>query len=64
MKAVAVFPKTREVRVLTDAPEPKLRSTTQVRVRTLEVGVCGTDKEIADFRYGTPPEGDDLREDS
>ncbi|WP_224368536.1 glucose 1-dehydrogenase [Hyalangium versicolor] len=59
MKAVAVFPKSREVRVLEDAPEPKLRSPTQVRVRTLEVGVCGTDKEIVDFRYGTPPEGED-----
>jgi threonine dehydrogenase-like Zn-dependent dehydrogenase len=60
MKAVAVFPKSREVRVLEDAPEPRLRSPTQVRVRTLEVGVCGTDKEIADFRYGTPPEGEDF----
>ncbi|HYI01696.1 glucose 1-dehydrogenase [Hyalangium sp.] len=60
MKAVAVFPKSREVRVLEDAPEPRLRSATEVRVRTLEVGVCGTDKEIADFRYGTPPEGEDF----
>ncbi|WP_224240502.1 glucose 1-dehydrogenase [Hyalangium gracile] len=59
MKAVAVFPKSRQVRVLEDAPEPRLGSPTQVRVRTLEVGVCGTDKEIADFRYGTPPDGDD-----
>lgn len=59
MKAVAVFPKSREVRVLTDAREPKLGSSTQVRVRTLEVGVCGTDKEIVDFRYGTPPEGEE-----
>ncbi|MFL5347585.1 MAG: glucose 1-dehydrogenase [Hyalangium sp.] len=60
MKAVAVFPKSREVRVIEDAPEPRLSSPTQVRVRTLEVGVCGTDKEIADFRYGTPPEGSDF----
>jgi threonine dehydrogenase-like Zn-dependent dehydrogenase len=60
MKAVAVFPKSREVRVLEDVPEPRLRSPTEVRVRTLEVGVCGTDKEIADFRYGTPPEGEDF----
>ncbi|NMO18865.1 alcohol dehydrogenase catalytic domain-containing protein, partial [Pyxidicoccus fallax] len=56
MKAVAVFPKQREVRVI-DAPEPRLQSPTQVKVRTLEVGVCGTDKDIAQFTYGTPPSG-------
>ncbi|MCP3137041.1 glucose 1-dehydrogenase [Pyxidicoccus xibeiensis] len=59
MKAVAVFPKQREVRVLTDVPEPRLQSPTQVKVRTLEVGVCGTDKDIAQFTYGTPPRGSD-----
>lgn len=56
MKAVAVFPKQREVRVI-DAPEPRLQSPTQVKVRTREVGVCGTDKDIARFTYGTPPPG-------
>jgi glucose 1-dehydrogenase len=60
MKAVAVFPKSREVRVIEDAPEPRISSPTQVRVRTLEVGVCGTDKEITNFRYGTPPQGSDF----
>jgi threonine dehydrogenase-like Zn-dependent dehydrogenase len=28
-----------------------------VRVRVLEVGVCGTDKEICAFEYGIPPAG-------
>jgi threonine dehydrogenase-like Zn-dependent dehydrogenase len=56
MKAVAVFPQKREVRVI-DAPEPKLQSPTQVKVRTREVGVCGTDKDILQFTYGTPPPG-------
>ncbi|MBN1203760.1 MAG: glucose 1-dehydrogenase [Myxococcaceae bacterium] len=60
MKAVAVFPKSRELRVIEDAPEPRLRSPTEVKVRTLEVGVCGTDKEILDFRHGAPPEGEDF----
>jgi threonine dehydrogenase-like Zn-dependent dehydrogenase len=60
MKAVAIFPKSREVRVLEDAPEPRLRSSTEVRVRTLEVGVCGTDKELLRFTHGAPPEGEDL----
>lgn len=56
MKAVAVYPKQREVRVI-DAPEPRLQSPTQVKVRTREVGVCGTDEDILQFTYGTPPPG-------
>lgn len=59
MKAVAVFPKQREVRVLHDVPEPRLQSPTQVKVRTRQVGVCGTDKDIVQFTYGTPPPGSD-----
>ena len=31
----------------------------QVRIRMLEIGICGTDKEICAFEYGTPPEGSD-----
>ncbi len=58
MKAVAVFPKGREVKVI-DAPEPRLSAPTQVRVRTLEVGVCGTDKEVAQGKHGEPPKGED-----
>ncbi|AKF79012.1 glucose dehydrogenase [Myxococcus fulvus 124B02] len=57
MKAVAVFPGKREVRVIDDAPEPQLQSPTQVKVRTHEVGVCGTDKDIVSFTYGSPPPG-------
>ena len=56
MKAVGVFPAEREVRVV-DHPEPKLASPTEVKLRMLEVGVCGTDREIVSFQYGTPPEG-------
>jgi len=29
-----------------------------VRVRTLEVGVCGTDREISEGAFGVPPEGE------
>lgn len=56
MKAVAVFPKERSLSVI-DHPQPSLSAPDQVLVRMLEVGLCGTDKEIADFAYGTPPEG-------
>src|SRR5437763_12003345 len=58
MKAVAVFPKSREL-TLIDQEEPRLTRATQVKLRMLEVGICGTDKEIYGFAYGTPPEGSD-----
>jgi threonine dehydrogenase-like Zn-dependent dehydrogenase len=58
MKAVAVFPQTREVKLI-EHEEPRLTQDTQVKLRILEVGVCGTDKEICSFAYGTPPEGSD-----
>lgn len=56
MKAVSVFPDRCQVQ-LTDEPEPELRSDTDVKLRMLEVGICGTDKEIAACQYGTPPDG-------
>jgi glucose 1-dehydrogenase len=56
MRAVAVFPEAQEIKVV-DHPEPSLAGPTQVKARILEVGICGTDKEIASFQYGTPPPG-------
>src|SRR5262245_65395094 len=56
MKAVAVFPSERKVRVI-DEPAPRITSPTQARLRILDVGVCGTDREICAFEYGTPPPG-------
>src|SRR5262245_798978 len=58
MKAVAVVPGTRQV-VLAEQDLPRVTSPTQVRLRMLEVGVCGTDREICAFQYGTPPPGSD-----
>jgi threonine dehydrogenase-like Zn-dependent dehydrogenase len=58
MKALAVFPSKREVHLI-DQPEPKLASPTQAKMRVLDVGVCGTDREIVGFEYGTPPQGFD-----
>jgi glucose 1-dehydrogenase len=58
VKAIAVFPKSCEVR-LVDAAEPEIESPTQVKLRMLDVGVCGTDREICAFQYGTPPAGSD-----
>ncbi|HZT30455.1 MAG TPA: glucose 1-dehydrogenase [Bryobacteraceae bacterium] len=58
MKAVAVFPGRREVAAI-DQPEPRVCAEGEVRLRMLEVGVCGTDKEIVSFHLGTPPPGCD-----
>lgn len=58
MQAVAVFPKERAIRIVNRA-EPDLSGPTDVKVRVLDVGICGTDKEICTFAYGTPPGGDD-----
>jgi threonine dehydrogenase-like Zn-dependent dehydrogenase len=56
MKAVAVVPSSKEVRLIEVDP-PRIESETQAKVRILEVGVCGTDREICAFEYGTPPAG-------
>jgi threonine dehydrogenase-like Zn-dependent dehydrogenase len=56
MKAIAVTPSKREVS-LVERAAPKLASATDVKLRMLEVGVCGTDREISSFQYGTPPRG-------
>jgi threonine dehydrogenase-like Zn-dependent dehydrogenase len=58
MKAMAVFPATREVKLI-EHPEPQITGPTEVRLRMLEVGICGTDRDIATFQYGTPPAGED-----
>ena len=58
MKALGVFPRERAVRVVEHDP-PRLSSPADVRLRILEVGVCGTDREICRFEFGTPPAGSD-----
>ena len=57
MRAVAMFPAEKKIRVV-ERPAPVLKGDDQVRLRMLEVGVCGTDHEIARFEYGTPPAGE------
>lgn len=56
MKAVAVFPATHEV-IRIDHAEPRINTPTQIKLRMLDVGICGTDREICAFQYGTPPKG-------
>jgi threonine dehydrogenase-like Zn-dependent dehydrogenase len=58
MKAVAVIPGKKEV-ALVDHLSSELSSPHDVRVRTLDVGICGTDREICQFLYGEPPQNSD-----
>lgn len=56
MKAIAVFPAKKEIKLI-DHPALEITKPTEVKVRILEVGICGTDKDICTFQYGTPPLG-------
>ena len=56
MRAVGYFPEDGTVRVV-DHPRPARPGETEVRLRILEVGVCGTDREIARGEYGSGPAG-------
>jgi threonine dehydrogenase-like Zn-dependent dehydrogenase len=58
MRALAVFPEQRKVAVI-EEDEPPALGPRQVLLRTREVGVCGTDREVAAFAYGERPAGSD-----
>lgn len=55
MRAVAVYPSKKKVSLVTDHPEPALQSPAGVKLKMLEVGICGTDREICTFEYGEAP---------
>ena len=59
MKAVGVIPTKKEVALLQQAI-PGISKPTELKVRTLDVGICGTDREICSFAYGTPPDGSEF----
>ncbi len=56
MKAVGVTPRQKEVGII-DHSAPDLQQDDEVRIRTIDVGICGTDREICTFVYGDPPAG-------
>jgi threonine dehydrogenase-like Zn-dependent dehydrogenase len=58
MQALAVFPSKKRLQ-LVDVPQPKLQRATEVLLKVHEVGLCGTDREISSFEYGSPPPGSD-----
>ncbi|MCS1411527.1 MAG: Sorbitol dehydrogenase [Verrucomicrobia subdivision 3 bacterium] len=56
MQAVGVYPSKKAVGIL-EHLRPEIQHDDVVKVRSLEVGICGTDREICTFVYGEPPEG-------
>ncbi|MDQ6727929.1 MAG: glucose 1-dehydrogenase [Actinomycetota bacterium] len=57
MRAVTVVPLRKDSVDLTEMPEPPIDDG-PVLVQTVAIGVCGTDLEIIDGRYGWPPPGE------
>lgn len=56
MKAITVEPKKLGTALLEDVPEPDVRDGS-VLVEAIAVGVCGTDVEIVEGKYGWAPPG-------
>jgi threonine dehydrogenase-like Zn-dependent dehydrogenase len=56
MKAIAITPGTRSVH-LTTRPEPAITAPDQIKLRVLQVGICGTDREEADGGRAQAPDG-------
>jgi threonine dehydrogenase-like Zn-dependent dehydrogenase len=56
MRALAVVPQEKSIRLVERSVPDRPRGS-EVLLRTVEVGLCGTDREIASFEYGAPPSG-------
>jgi len=59
MQALVVTPGEAQSARVADVPPQAVREG-EVAVRTLEVGVCGTDREISEGHFGVPPDGEDV----
>ena len=59
MQALVARPGEAHTTRVADVPQLPVREG-EVAVRALEVGVCGTDREISDGLFGVAPEGDDV----
>lgn len=60
MRAVGIIPQTTKLELL-DVPPPTIQQSGQVLLKILQVGVCGTDREIAQGDVGeAPPEHEHL----
>lgn len=59
MKAIALYPGERDSIHLRDIKKP-IPSEGEILVKILEVGICGTDREIVDGLYGESPDNSDF----
>ena len=59
MQALVAQPGEAHTTRVADVPQPRVREG-EVAVRALEVGVCGTDREISEGLFGAAPDGEDL----
>jgi len=59
MRAVSIDYHHRDLRER-PLPEPRITREDHVLFRILETGICGTDRELASFRFGYGPTGDDF----
>ena len=58
MQAVTLIPRTPGSLRLDDVPAPKAKKG-ELLVKALAVGVCGTDRELLEGRYGEAPKGEE-----
>jgi threonine dehydrogenase-like Zn-dependent dehydrogenase len=58
VKCVVVEPGARRA-ALRECDPPQIAKPQDVRLRGVEVGICGTDQEILSFTHGSPPPGRD-----
>ena len=56
MKAIAVVTDSTTIRTI-DVPEPSITEPDQIKVKVLQVGICGTDREEASGGRAMPPKG-------
>lgn len=56
MKAISLTPHTTNIR-LVDVPEPHIVTANQIKMKVLEVGICGTDREQAEGGRADAPKG-------
>jgi threonine dehydrogenase-like Zn-dependent dehydrogenase len=56
MKAIAITPHSQGVN-LVDHPEPSISAPDEVKLRTIRVGICGTDREEVSGGRASAPEG-------
>lgn len=57
MKAISIIPKTTTVQ-LKDWPEPKIAQSDEIKVKVLQVGICGTDREEVSGGRADAPKGE------